>query len=78
MFAGQSTAFASQSSNQVMGSEVNSNIMSSSSISKVEATKVYKSRRDRISPKDIHPFAQVLRNRNTATKKKCAPYSNFN
>ena len=72
MSAGQSTAFASQLFNQVMGSEVNSNIMSSSSFSEVEATSVQVTERLYISPKDIHPFPQVLRNRNRATEKVCA------
>ena len=40
MSAGQSTAFTSQSSNQVIGSEVNSNMVSLSSISELEATNV--------------------------------------
>ena len=73
MSAGQSTAFASQSFNQVMDSEVNSNMMFLSSISEVKATSVQVTERPYISPKDIHPFPQVLRNRNRATKKS-APY----
>ena len=40
MSAGQSTAFASQSSKKVMGSKVNSNMVSLSSISEIEATSV--------------------------------------
>ena len=69
MSAGQSIAFASQSSNQVMGSELNSNMVSSSSISEVEATSIQVTERPHIFPKDIHSFPQVLRNRNRATKK---------
>ena len=69
MSAGYSIAFASQSSNQVMGSEVNSSMLSSFSISEVEATSVNVTEKPYISPKDIHPFSQVLRNRNWATKK---------
>ena len=75
MSAGHSTVRASQSSNQVMNSEVNSSMVSSSSIFEVEATSVNVTERPYISPKNIHQFLQVLRNRNRAIKKSRVRYT---